>query len=188
MGRTVTVSSNLIRWGGLAAMGGGVLWMVVFTLFTLRPSGPGVAPPYRSFEGLYLPNLVSVVLIAAGIVALHATMRSLYGRLGTAGFVLALVGAAVLVISGASWPWELIGAIAVLLGSLLMGGAVLVANAPLRWGAIALVVGSLVFFLYNTETARAWAALPYGAAWVVVGYLLWSGGGEVPQQRPARVR
>ncbi len=66
--------------------------------------------------------------------ALHARLRSLYGRLGTAGFVLALIGAAVLVVSGASWPWELVGAIALLLGSLLMGVAALVVNAPLRWG------------------------------------------------------
>ncbi len=168
-------------------MVGGVLWMVVFTLFALRPSGPGVEPPYRSFEGLYLPNLVSVVLIVAGIVALHARLRSLYGRVGTAGFVLALVGAFVLVVSGASWPWELIGAIALLVGSLLMGVAALGVNAPLRWGAIALVAGSLAFFLYNTETARVWFALPYGVAWIVVGYLLWTGGGEAAQQ-PSRVR
>ena len=181
------MSSGFIRWAGLAAMLGGVLWIVVFTLYALRPSGPAVTPPYRSFEGLYLPNLVSVVLIVAGIVALHSRLRSLYGRLGTAGFILALVGAAVLVISGASWPWELVGAIALLLGSLLMGVAALVVNAPLRWGAIALVVGSLVFFLYNTETARVWFALPYGAAWVVVGYLLWSGGAEAARQ-PSRVR
>lgn len=180
-------SSDLIRWGGLVAMVGGVLWTVVFTLFALRPSGPGVTPPYRSFEGLYFPNLVSVVLIVAGIVALHARLRSLYGKLGMASFILALVGAAVLVVSGASWPWELVGAIALLLGSLLMGVAALVVNAPLRWGAIALVVGSLAFFLYNTETARVWFALPYGVAWVVVGYLLWSGRGEVAQ-RPTRVR
>ena len=181
------MSSGFIRWAGLAAMLGGVLWIVVFTLYALRPSGPGVTPPYRSFEGLYLPNLVSVVLIVARIVALHSRLRSLYGRLGTAGFILALVGAAVLVISGASWPWELVGAIALLLGSLLMGVAALVVKAPLRWGAIALVVGSLVFFLYNTETTRVWFALPYGAAWVVVGYLLWSGGAEAARQ-PSRVR
>ena len=161
------------------AMLGGMLWIAVFTLFALRPSGAGLTQPYRSFEGLYLPNLVAVVLIAVGIVALHAHLRRLYGRLGMAGLVLSLVGAAVLVVSGASWPWELVGAIALLVGSLLMGVAALVANAPMRWGAIALIVGSLAFFLYNTETARVWFALPYGAAWVVVGYLLWSGGVEV---------
>ena len=168
-------------------MAGGVLWMVVFTLFALRPSGPGVSPPYRSFEGLYLPNVVSVALIAAGIVALHVRLRNLYGRLGTVGFALALAGACVLVLSGASWPWELVGASGVLLGSLLVGVAALMVNTPLRWGAIALVAGTLSFFLYNTETARAWFALAYGLAWVVVGYLLWSGGGEAAQ-RPTRVR
>ncbi len=102
-------------------------------------------------DALVLPNLLSVVLIVAGIAALHVKLRSIYGRLGTAGFVLASVGAAVLVVSGASWLWELVGAVALLLGSLLIGVAVLVANAPLRWGAIALVVGSLAFFFYNTE-------------------------------------
>ena len=169
-------------------MAGGVLWMVVFTLFALRPSGPGISPPYRSFEGLYLPNVVSVALIAAGIVALHVRLRNLYSWWGTVGFVLALVGACVLVVSGASWPWELVGASGVLLGSLLMGvAALMVVNAPLRWGAIALIVGTLAFFLYNTETARAWFALGYGVAWVVVGYLLWSGGGEV-SHRPPLVR
>ncbi len=45
-------SSNFVRWGGLVAMGSGVLWMVVFALFALRPSGPGVTPPYRNFKGL----------------------------------------------------------------------------------------------------------------------------------------
>ena len=40
-------------------------------------------------------------------------------------------------------------------------------------GAAALVVGSLAFFLFDTHPARAWLALPYGAAWVAVGYLMW---------------
>jgi len=170
-------------------MVGGVLWMVVFTLFASRPSGPGSAPPYRSFEGLYLPFLVSAVLIMAGLVALHTNLRSIYGRLGMAGFVLALVGVAVLVlvVSGASWPWERVGAFAVLLGSVLIGVAALMVNARLRWGATALVVGSLAFFLFDTEAARVWFALPYGGAWVLVGYLLRSGGVEAAP-RPTRVR
>jgi hypothetical protein len=183
-------SSSFVRWGGLAAMVGGVLWMVVFTLFALRPSGPGSAPPYRSFEGLYLPSLVSAVLIVVGLVALHIHLRGIYGRLGMAGFVLALVGAAaelVLVVSGAFWPWGRVGAIAVVLGSVLIGVAALMVNARLRWGATALVVGSLAFFLLDTEAARVWFVLPYGGAWVLVGYLLRSGGVEAPP-RPTRVR
>ena len=139
-------SSNFVSWGGLAAVAGGALWMAVFALFASRPSGPGSAPPYRSFEGLYVPCLISTVLIVAGLVALHVHLRGTYGGLGTAGFVLALVGAALLV----------------------------------------LVVGSLAFFLLDTEGWRVWFALPYGGAWVLVGYLLRSGGAGAPP-RPTRV-
>ncbi len=61
------------------------------------------------------------------------------------------------------------------------------ATVRLRWGAIALVVGSLAFFLFDTEAARVWFALPYEGAWVVAGYLLWTSRVE-GAQRPTRVR
>ena len=51
----------------------------------------------------------------------------------------------------------------------------------------ALVVGSVAFFLFDTAPSRAWFALPYGAAWVAVGYLLWSRGGAAAEQT-SRVR
>jgi hypothetical protein len=41
--------------------------------------------------------------------------------------------------------------------------------------------------LLDTETSRVWFVLPYGGAWVVVGYLLRSGGVEAAP-RPTRVR
>jgi len=130
-------SLNDVRWGGLTAVAGGVLWMAVFTLFASRPSGPGSAPPYRSFEGLYVPCLVSAALIVAGLVALPAHPRGTYGGLGTAGFVLALVGAAVLVlvVGGAPFLLSRVGVLVLLLGSALMGVAALRANARPRWGA-----------------------------------------------------
>jgi hypothetical protein len=186
--RGTVSSSNFVRWGGLAAVAGGALWMAVFALFASRPSGPGSAPPYRSFEGLYVPCLVSTVLIVAGLVALHVHLRGTYGGLGTAGFVLALVGAAllVLVVGGAPFLLSRAGALGLLLGSALMGAAALRASARLRLGGAALVVGSLAFFLLDTEGWRVWFALPYGGAWVLVGYLLRSGGAGAPP-RPTRV-
>ena len=181
--------SNIARWGGMAAGAGGALWVAVFALFASRPSGPGSAPPYRSFEGLYVPCLVSAVLIVAGLVALHVHLRGTYGGLGTAGFVLASAGAVmlVLVVGGAPFLLSRVGALGLLLGSALMGAAALRANARLRWGGTALVVGSLAFFLFDTEGARVWFALPCGGAWMVMGYLLWSGEAGVAP-RPTRVR
>jgi hypothetical protein len=74
-----------------------------------------------------------------------------------------------------------------MIGSLVVGAAALATNALPRWGPIALLVGSVVFFLFNTETAAAWFALPYGVAWAAMGYLLWSGGAAVAEQ-PSRTR
>ena len=51
-----------------------------------------------------------------------------------------------------------------------------------------LVVGSLAFFLFDTEGARVWFALPYGGAWVMVGYLLLRSGGAASAPRLTRVR
>ncbi len=169
-------STKTVRWGGMAAVAGGAMWLVVFTLFASRPSGPGSAPPHRSFEGLSAPLLISAVLIVAGLVALHAHLRGAYGGLGTAGFVLASVGVAllVLVVGGAPFMLSRVGALGLLLGSALMGVATLRASAQLRWGGAALVVGSLALLLLDTESARVWFALPYGAAWTVLGYGLLS--------------
>jgi hypothetical protein len=180
-------SGNLIRWSGLAAMVGGALWVILFVLFASRSSGPGLTPPYRSFEGLSLPILLSLLLIVSGFVGVHIWRREVYGRFGTVGFVLAMVGAIVSVVSVGSWPLILIGSYALMIGSLLVGAATLVTNALPRWGPIALIVGSVAFLLFNTETAAAWFALPYGVAWAAVGYLLWSGEHAATEQ-PSRVR
>jgi len=179
---------NLIRWSGLAAMVGGALWGIVFVLFASRSSGPGLTPPYRSFEGLGLPTLLSLLLIVSGFVGVHIWRREVYGRLGTAGFVLALVGVVVSVVSGGSWPLIFLGSYALMIGSLVVGAAALATNALPRWGAIALIAGSVLFFLFNTETAAAWFALPYGVAWIAVGYLLWFGERPAAEQRRSRVR
>jgi hypothetical protein len=110
-------------------------------------------PPYRSFEGLSLPILLSLLLIVSGFVGVHIWRREVYGRFGTVGFVLAMVGAIVSVVSVGSWPLIFIGSYTLMIGSLVVGLAALVTNALPRWGSIVLMVGSVVFFLFNTETA-----------------------------------
>ena len=177
--------ANLVRWSGLAAMVGGALWVVVFVLFASRPSGPGLESPYRGFEGLGVAVVLSLLLIVAGMVGLHARCRGAYGGLGTAGFVLALVGAALSIVSFGSWPLILIGSYALMLGSLLVGAAAFGARTLPRWGTAVLMVGSAAFFVFNTETTAAWFALPYGVAWIAVGYLLWPGPAA---EQPSRVR
>ncbi len=177
-------ASGVIRGGGLAAMAGGALWAALFAVYASRPG-----PPHGSFDGLRVLGLLSLLLIALGFLGLDLpSWRGRgYGRLGKVGFDVAGLGILVIVVSGASWPVGMIGAWILMVGSLMVGAAALVSGTLPRWGALALVVGSAAFFLFDTDPARAWFALPYGAAWVAVGYLLWARGGSAAEQ-PSRVR
>jgi hypothetical protein len=182
-------ASGVIRGGGLAAMAGGALWAALFAVYASRSGVPGPGPPHGSFDGLRVPGLISLLLIAMGFLGLELpSWRGRgHGRLGRVGFDVAGLGMFGIVVSGASWPVGMIGAWVLMVGSLMVGAAALLAGTLPRWGALALVVGAVAFFFFDTHPARAWFALPYGAAWVAVGYLLWSRGGSAAEQ-PSRVR
>ena len=183
-------ASRVIRGGGLAAMAGGVLWAALFAVYASRPEVPGPGPPHGSFDGLRVLGLVSLLLIGLGFLGLDLpSWRGRgYGRLGRVGFDLAGLGILVIVVSVASWPIGMVAAWILMVGSLMVGAAALVSGTLPRWGALALVVGSVAFFFFDTHPARAWFALPYGAAWVAVGYLLWSRLGSAAEQPSSRVR
>ena len=100
---------------------------------------------------------------------------------------MALLGVFGIVVSGASWPVGMIGPWVLMAGSLMVGAAALLTGTLPRWGALALVAGSAAFFFFDTHPARAWFALPYGAAWVAVGHLLWTRGDTFADQ-PSCVR
>lgn len=53
--------------------------------------------------------------------------------------------------------------------------------------ALLLVVGSLAMLGFNDQNTQVLLAIPFGIAWMAVGYVLWSGVGE-PARQPARVR
>jgi hypothetical protein len=76
------------------------------------------------------------------------------------------------------------GVLALVVGFVLLGIAVLRAGVLPRWTAVFLVVGFLAMFGFNDQNAQALLAIPIGIAWVAVGYVLWSGG---TIRRPARV-
>jgi len=80
------------------------------------------------------------------------------------------------------------GVLALIVGFLLVGIAILRAGVLPRWVAVLIIVGALAMLGFNEQTWRALMAIPFGVAWVAVGYALWSGAGAPTGQSTARVR
>ncbi len=200
-------SSVLIRWGGLAAMLGGTLWTIATVVHASKPRGCIAAecasrPMRESGPLVGILTLLSVLLFAAGAVGLVALMRSggRFGRGGNAGVVLGVVGAALMVIAtlvqalffGGDFPlmpyFVVPGLLALVIGFLLAGIAILRSGVLPRWVAVLVIVGALAMLVANEQTARVLLMIPFGVAWVAVGYVLWSEDGASTGQPARRVR
>src|SRR5829696_8350666 len=122
-------SSDLVRWGGLAAMGAGVLF-IVYSLLGVAV-GKGDEPGPLDFLAL-----VGYGLQVVGLVGFHALQGRNYGRIGRAGSY-TTVGAIVV------WAF-------VLLASVLRG------DEGLGWLAAIGELGMLVgYVLYGAATLQA---------------------------------
>jgi hypothetical protein len=163
-------SSALIRWGAVGLMLGGVIW-VVLGLSTLV--GYLQAIPGREDVVLFV---VAHLLLAVGLVGLHALQKGSYGRLGRAGFYIALVaiaarvlGAVVFLAGSSALEWiSLPATLGMLVGFVLYGVATLRARVLPRWYGLALIVSlpvSLPVAVYGTVL--------FGLFLVVLGYVLW---------------
>ena len=173
----------LTRWAGLAAMLGGVLAIGAFsTLASRTPGVPG--GPYRDDSGIGPFIAAALLCIGIGLVGIYVRQGGRGGRLGALGVALGVGGDAVLLAGSvlllalddfSAAPLVVIPAfIALLAGVLLSGVALLRTRALTRPAALALISGSLAFLAFDSESARTWFALPFGAAWVWLGYALWS--------------
>src|SRR5215207_11161802 len=119
------VSSNLVRWGGLAAMLGGAMWVVLGLGAVV---GYLQAIPGREDVVLFV---VALLLTAIGLVGLHTLQKGSYGLLGRAGFYIALaavaariLGAVVFLAGSSALEWiSLPGTLGMLVGFVLYGFA-----------------------------------------------------------------
>ena len=181
-------SSDIIRWGGIAAMLGGVLW-VVWSLLVRSPqaaSGP--------FAHALL--LLAALLTLAGLVGLHALQGGNYGRIGRAGFytaaaaLLAQALAALVLLMGSEallWLAFPVASLALLVGLVLYGAATLQAMVLAPWCGLVLIVVPPIAFYAQSKVFYGSIAL-FGVLWVALGYVLWSRGGTPTEQQPSRVR
>ncbi len=94
-------SSNLIRWGGLAAMLGGLL-LFISGLWSLFLEGP-LSASWAFVSGL---ALLSAVLMLLALVGLHLHHSEAAGILGFVGFLVAFLGTALVV--GTLWTFAFV--------------------------------------------------------------------------------
>ncbi len=179
-------SSALIRIGGLAAMVGGLMWIVKGGSILITGQQPPVV-----FEA-------ALPLFAVGLLGLHARLGGHGGPLGKAGVLVAstALAAAAIVLVAPLPPFYAVAGFGPFLGLVLVGSATLQARVfrP-PWGALPLAMGlggPLLILaggglaLINERLLEIPIVL-VGLAWMLLGYsVLVVKGATV--QAPVRVR
>lgn len=172
-----------MKLGGMAAIAGGVCWMVAAWLAALSPPYGTVGNVGNPFLAEDAWMLAALPLLAAGAWALHRAQSEAVGPAGRTGTVLFVVGAA---IASASLALEALGIVVmerplfeigarvllIPLGGVLLGwGALRARSIPLAVAAT-LLVGAVLLFIANSENWMAGLAAVFGVGWVGVGATL----------------
>lgn len=189
-------SAHLVRWGGLAAMLAGAFWVAFAVRLASLPEGcvgaecelpgRGLRPEDGLVRALFYAAGLCTGLAVAGLLA-RARATGPVGWLGRVGLTLLGAGALLLVTGllvqelayGGDFPQMpavvIPGGLALVLGFLLVAIATLRAGALPRWASALLLGGTLALVGFNDQNAQALLAIPFGLAWLGVGYALWSG-------------
>ena len=196
-------SSDLMRWGGLAALVGGVLFVVaeLLGLPTINIESFSETATTTSFAIQTTTFLLGVVLMLLGLVGLYARQSEAAGALGLIGFLVAFLGT--VLIGGFMWasvfiapalatevpevvdagppPGLLPTFIIFAVGWLLFGIATLRGRVFPRAAAILLIVGAVVTILPLPFTT-----LVFDVAVAWLGFALFTGR-EASAEQPPRV-
>lgn len=164
--------SNLIRWCGLSAMLGGVVFMSDAALVLT------VADPTED-RWLDMFFAAGILLVVVGLVGFHELQKGSYGLIGRVGFY-TVVAASLIQVAGlvgfllgsAALEWLILaGGLGSLAGFALYGIATLRAGVLPRWCGVAIIVA-----LPASIPLGEYASLLFGFIWLTLGYALWSQG------------
>ena len=138
-------SSDLIRWGGLAAMLGSLAYLVSVLLGFLVSETTTTIVHFLADSFAVVP----VLLILVGMVGFHTLQKANYGSMGRGGFYTVLVGLLAQVLGTIShllgsealdWLVFPVGIILMIVGLVLYGAATLQVRVLPRWCGLGFVV------------------------------------------------
>ena len=132
--------------------------------------------------------LAAVLVLAAGIVGLVSRVRAAgrLGKIGRVGLIASAAGLGTVLVAGLvqallvdgdfrAMPYFVIpAALAVVIGFVLLGVAILRSGVLPRWAGALLVVGAVALLGMNEQNTQVLLAIPFGVAWAVIGALLWT--------------
>jgi len=138
-------SPKVVLWGGVASIFGGLMWLM-----------GGITPPSSGDDGYVL----TLILGLGGLAGLYSLQAGKGGRLGLTGFILGIIGTAVILASWLDASGEVqsiliwISGLAILgIGLALLGITSLREKTLRRLRGLPLVMGLLYLF----ESAAIWA-------------------------------
>jgi hypothetical protein len=200
-------SSNLTHWGGLAAIGSGVLWIILPLAFSILFSGrpESITALTSAWKIVVSLELVAGVLTLITLMGLYASQANATGAFGLIAFVAALTGTAMMF--GLSWTNifatpalaaetpEFVDAVQAALpltlmigygltfglfalGWLLFGLVSLRSGVLSRAGSILLMTGAVLVIVLFFALQLPLGFVVVGLALVWLGYTLWEDSGE----------
>ena len=202
-----TGSPHPTRWGAWAGLFGGLLW-VLFPLGELPLAHLVVTP--EGFLAYYgLGYLCATLFLLMGLRGFHAIHSRSYGWLGGVGFFVSFVALVLVFVGGglqmtkmaspgtAAYLILIVGFFILVWGSALLGLAITgtLRDPPLYLGGLLLTIAVPLGFLFTFEAGAAWSfgvwvglTVPYGVAWMVLGYALLRARGPAAQPSRQRLR
>ena len=187
------MSSRFIRWGGRASVVAAVMFVLAGVLVLIEPPQGG----YNSFSDYLIAVILAVAfaLTLVAIAGLHTLQSGRYGALGAAGSSITFIGYALIVVvtavstlvgNEALLAVRLIAALAVVIGSILLGAMTLRARVLPWWCGVLLMVGFPLGDVVNAVIAEGSEAIVLGILWGLLGYALLASS-RAPHQQPLRV-
>lgn len=193
-------ASKVVRWSGPAAMLGGVLWAVWAVMVALTPEGcigaecelPGSSS--RDWGHLAPLFFASALLISVGFARIVLLARSAgrSGNMQRIGAIIVALGVVTVttatliqsIFFGGDFPlmpyFVIPSGLAIVIGFLLSGIAILRTGVLPRWAAALLITATMVMLGVNEQNKRILMAIPFGIAWIAVGYTLRSARDRAP--------